>query len=329
MARSSTSTEPRGRVWGSTAFTTASTKRELVRRGLHGPEPGADRREDREPSHRPGVEALHGEPRDRPRAERSGSAMIGSGLGGHARRRAGRDRDRARRCCDGDRDAGRRRRSRVLRRRRRSRPRTTRSSKTSRAARSPSSGSSRSGHRDHPRSIAHRRLRLDENHVKVGSIASVGFGLTGMCIAAERGWQPREAISSARDDAPHLRRKAGAQERLVLSLAERPNRRARVAERGVLDRYRAAARRRAQRSPVLRQRSRDRAAGAGDLPPHRLRLDAQRPSDIALARLASRERDDRAPLGCLQRGVELYLLGLGSPTIPCRRRRGAPGSARR
>ena len=33
-----------------------------------------------------------------------------------------------------------------------------------------------------------------DNHVKVGSIASVGFGLTGMCIAAERGWQPREAI---------------------------------------------------------------------------------------------------------------------------------------
>jgi poly(3-hydroxybutyrate) depolymerase len=33
-----------------------------------------------------------------------------------------------------------------------------------------------------------------DNHVKVGSIASVGFGLTGMCIAAERGWQPRSAI---------------------------------------------------------------------------------------------------------------------------------------
>ena len=33
-----------------------------------------------------------------------------------------------------------------------------------------------------------------DNHVKVGSIASVGFGLTGMCIAAERGWQPRDAI---------------------------------------------------------------------------------------------------------------------------------------
>jgi hypothetical protein len=28
----------------------------------------------------------------------------------------------------------------------------------------------------------------------IGSIASVGFGLTGMCIAAERGWRPREQI---------------------------------------------------------------------------------------------------------------------------------------
>jgi poly(3-hydroxybutyrate) depolymerase len=38
-----------------------------------------------------------------------------------------------------------------------------------------------------------------ENHVKVGSIASVGFGLTGLCIAAERGWVPREqAIERAK-----------------------------------------------------------------------------------------------------------------------------------
>lgn len=47
--------------------------------------------------------------------------------------------------------------------------------------------------------IVRDRSRTDgspssENHVKVGSIASVGFGLTGMCIAAERGWQPRAAV---------------------------------------------------------------------------------------------------------------------------------------
>jgi predicted esterase len=32
------------------------------------------------------------------------------------------------------------------------------------------------------------------NHEKVGSIASVGFGLTGLCIAAERGWVPRADV---------------------------------------------------------------------------------------------------------------------------------------
>jgi len=47
--------------------------------------------------------------------------------------------------------------------------------------------------------IVRDRSRTDgsassQNHVNVGSIASVGFGLTGMCIAAERGWQPRAAI---------------------------------------------------------------------------------------------------------------------------------------
>lgn len=47
--------------------------------------------------------------------------------------------------------------------------------------------------------IVRDRSRTDgspssDNHVKVGSIASVGFGLTGMCIAAERGWYPRDAI---------------------------------------------------------------------------------------------------------------------------------------
>jgi hypothetical protein len=35
---------------------------------------------------------------------------------------------------------------------------------------------------------------VDSNGRDVGSIASVGFGLSGMCIAAERGWRPREEI---------------------------------------------------------------------------------------------------------------------------------------
>jgi hypothetical protein len=33
----------------------------------------------------------------------------------------------------------------------------------------------------------------NENARNIGSIASVGFGLSGLCIAAERGWQPRAA----------------------------------------------------------------------------------------------------------------------------------------
>jgi hypothetical protein len=35
---------------------------------------------------------------------------------------------------------------------------------------------------------------LDENHRNVASIASTGFGLTGLCIAAERRWLPRNEI---------------------------------------------------------------------------------------------------------------------------------------
>jgi len=34
----------------------------------------------------------------------------------------------------------------------------------------------------------------DERARDIGSIASVGFGLTGMCIAAERGWLPRAQV---------------------------------------------------------------------------------------------------------------------------------------
>ncbi len=40
----------------------------------------------------------------------------------------------------------------------------------------------------------------------IGSIASVGFGLTGLCIAAERGWLPRSGSSAGPDDAAILRR---------------------------------------------------------------------------------------------------------------------------
>ncbi|HET7217388.1 MAG TPA: glucoamylase family protein [Vicinamibacterales bacterium] len=51
--------------------------------------------------------------------------------------------------------------------------------------------------------IIRDRTRTDggpanENARNVGSIAAVGFGLTGLCIAADRGWQPRaQAIARA------------------------------------------------------------------------------------------------------------------------------------
>ena len=35
----------------------------------------------------------------------------------------------------------------------------------------------------------------DANHRDVASIAATGFGLTGLCIAAERGWLPRRAAA--------------------------------------------------------------------------------------------------------------------------------------
>lgn len=47
--------------------------------------------------------------------------------------------------------------------------------------------------------LVHDRARtdaspLDENHRNAASIAATGFGLTGMCIAAERGWIPRREV---------------------------------------------------------------------------------------------------------------------------------------
>ena len=162
-----------------------------------------------------------------------------------------------------------------------------------------------SGDGDHPRPIADRRIAV-ERQPRQGRQHRLGrlrpdrhVHRRGARLAAARG-DPRAHA----DHAAHLRRTAGARARLVLSLGQPPLRSARVAERGVVDRHGAADGRRPQRAAVLRRRSRDRAAGHGDLPPPRFRLDAQRPPDPALARLAARERDDRAPLGRLQRGVD-------------------------
>jgi hypothetical protein len=46
--------------------------------------------------------------------------------------------------------------------------------------------------------IARDRSKTDgtpsPNAIEIGSIASVGFGLSGLCIAAERGWLPKEQV---------------------------------------------------------------------------------------------------------------------------------------
>ncbi len=48
----------------------------------------------------------------------------------------------------------------------------------------------------------------DANHRDVASIAATGFGLTGLCIAAERGWLPRQtAIARARTTIAFLERR--------------------------------------------------------------------------------------------------------------------------
>ena len=62
--------------------------------------------------------------------------------------------------------------------------------------------------RHHPRSIDdRRRSRPTRRSANIGSIASVGFGLSGMCIAAERGWHPRaDGHRTRRDDAAVVRR---------------------------------------------------------------------------------------------------------------------------
>ena len=84
-----------------------------------------------------------------------------------------------------------------------SRP-TMHSSKSCRSGRSCSSGSRRTRR---PASSATGRGptgRRARARREIGSIASVGFGLSGMCIAAERGWLPREQGRAGAHDAPFL-----------------------------------------------------------------------------------------------------------------------------
>jgi len=49
---------------------------------------------------------------------------------------------------------------------------------------------------------------LLDSHREIGSIASTGFGLTGLCIAAERRWMPVPGVEGARTRDPALLRRS-------------------------------------------------------------------------------------------------------------------------
>ena len=105
--------------------------------------------------------------------------------------------------------------------------------------------------------IVRDRARTDgpahvEDRRWVGSIASTGFGLTGLCIAADRGWsQPAQARQRARATLSNLRGPAVQQPRLVPSLHRHPHGRPPLEERSLVDRHGALHGRRPDREAVL------------------------------------------------------------------------------
>ena len=88
--------------------------------------------------------------------------------------------------------------------------------------------------------IVRDRARTDGTPVPgtardVGSIASVGFGVSGLCLAAERGWVPRRAaVDRARTTLRFFCAADREPARLVLPLHQPPHRRSRMGERAVL-----------------------------------------------------------------------------------------------
>ncbi len=85
-------------------------------------------------------------------------------------------------------------------------------------------------------------------HRLIGSIASTGFGLTGLCIAAERGWLPRDQlVQRARTTLTFFAERAYQNHGWFYHWLNIRDGRARVEERGVVDRHGALDGRRAQR----------------------------------------------------------------------------------
>ncbi len=164
----------------------------------------------------------------------------------------------------------------------------------------------------------------------VASIAATGFGLTGLCIAAERGWLPRATARRSRaNDDPLSRARDAARTRLVPSFRQRENRRPRVAERGVFHRYRAADRRSVVGPPMLPRRPR--ADAVGGTVYRRIDFGWMRNGEPALLSMGWKPESGflSAPLGALLRADDpVDLLGIASPTHRCLRRPGMRGGVR-
>ena len=195
--------------------------------------------------------------------------------------------------------------------------RTRRSSRICRGARSCSSGSrpipgpASSATGPGPTAGRPTSRRGNRQH-RVGRIRALRACASPPSAA---GCRATQVLDRDADDAAVLRRTDAAGARLVLSLRQPADRRARVAERAVVDRHRAAARRGADGAPLLRRRSRDR-------PPRRRASTGASTSSWMLAGDPGVLSHGWKPESGFLTGrwdhycelMILYLLGIGSPT---------------
>ena len=153
----------------------------------------------------------------------------------------------------------------------------------------------------------------------VGSIAAVGFGLTAICIADERGWVDSADAASPRRQPPFrfLLDRRRAQGRLLLPLHRHaPPAQRDLGERAVVDRHRPAARRRAHRPAVLRRHTRSSPRpGHRPLRPGQLALDDGRRPDPEHG-LDPRGRLHQLPMGPLLRAPDPADAGPGQQHPP-------------
>ena len=142
----------------------------------------------------------------------------------------------------------------------------------------------------------------NENARNIGSIAAVGFGLSGLCIAAARGWHPRADVVARAETTLRWFAERMPQERgwFYHFVHLDTGARAWQSELSSID-TRAAPRRRAHRPPLLRRRRRRRPLRGGDLPARRFPVDARRRHAPPVARLAAGVGIPAIALGSLLR----------------------------